>query len=94
MAETIPGGFYQDAAGQLRNANGEELTKEQKAQAQKHAAQALADKAEAERVATLSAAQRDPVAKALVGMAQPAMPDLQAELSDLKRQIAELNKEK
>ena len=70
MAQTIPGGAYQDANGNWHDANGEPLKREQVAQAEKLLAEQGEQKAEMERVTVLADAQRDPVARALLQQQQ------------------------
>jgi hypothetical protein len=90
MAQTISGGFYADAAGTLRDANGVELDKDKQAEAKKLAAEQVKQKAEAERLYLQAEAQRDPLARALGGYS--AQPDLSTQIADLNAQIAELKK--
>jgi len=66
MAETIPGGAtYDMATNRWVDANGQPLSKEAAAEAQKLADQHAADLAEAERQARLLDATRDPTARAI-----------------------------
>lgn len=94
MATTISGGFYADTAGNLRNANGDALTKEQQSAAEKHAAQSLQQKAVAERLFILSEAERNPVAKAIASMQQPAPVDTSARIAELEAKLDALLKDK
>lgn len=65
MANTIPGGAYQNAAGAWTNAKGEELSENQVRAAQRLYGAQQAQRAEAEQQRLLVEAQQNPAARAI-----------------------------
>lgn len=72
MAETIPGGAYQDAQARWIDSEGRPLSKALASEAQQLAAQREQERAEQERQARLLDAQRDPTARAIAAALAPA----------------------
>jgi DNA-binding transcriptional MerR regulator len=64
MAETIRGGFYADASGALHNANGEPLSKDEQAQAERVSAEQREQRAQVEQQWVQAELRSNPIAQA------------------------------
>lgn len=71
MAETIPGGAALNEQGRWVDANGQPLSKEQIAEAEKLFAERDAEREKQEKAALALAAMRDPIARSLTAALRP-----------------------